>query len=121
MTMKAMDIVAVIGKGIAWTCLGLVGLGFVIGVAPSKQHATTQTVKKTEPYNPCVGHQGIQSVDEVWNKIWYLPQYSVCIDQLTVEKKPRDCDYYTAPLGYKNCHYEERIMETRVAKSAEGR
>jgi hypothetical protein len=46
-----------------------------------------------------------------WNNLWYSIQYGVRIDQVTIDKKPHDCDWNTAPLGSKNCHYEEKATK----------
>jgi hypothetical protein len=44
----------------------------------------------------------------------YAAQYHVSYDQVTVDKQPHDCEWLTAPLGDKNCHYdaEARIIRT---------
>src|SRR5579864_8220552 len=39
-------------------------------------------------------------------KFKYAIQYMTDSDSVTVENKPYDCDWDTAPLGAKHCHYE---------------
>jgi hypothetical protein len=41
-------------------------------------------------------------------KIWYAVKNGVHADHVTVEKEPHDCEFSTAPLGNKQCHYEAR-------------
>ena len=38
--------------------------------------------------------------------LWYSTVYKVSADQVHVEKRPIDCDYYFAPVGYKGCQYK---------------
>lgn len=42
-------------------------------------------------------------------------------DDVMVTKRPRDCDFLTAPMGRKNCRYELRVMilRTRTLPSGE--
>ena len=71
-------------------------------------------------------------MDQLWDKGWYILQYSnrppkflgqlsVCAEDISVDKKPHDCDWETAPLGGKNCHYEEQTAETIIALSTDRR
>jgi hypothetical protein len=39
-------------------------------------------------------------------QIKYAWQYSVDSDQVVVERKPHKCDWDSAPLGNKHCHYK---------------
>jgi hypothetical protein len=43
-------------------------------------------------------------------KTWYAVKNGVHADHVTVEKKPHDCDFDTAPLANKQCHYEAREL-----------
>lgn len=37
---------------------------------------------------------------------YYGYRYEVSSDQVHIDKKPIDCDYYYAPVGYKGCQYK---------------
>jgi hypothetical protein len=37
---------------------------------------------------------------------WYAYRYKVSTNQVRINKKPIDCDYYYAPVGYKGCQYK---------------
>jgi hypothetical protein len=39
-------------------------------------------------------------------RLSYAGQYKVQAEQVTVAKKPHDCDFMQAPMGSKNCHYK---------------
>jgi hypothetical protein len=46
-------------------------------------------------------------VDAEWFLKWsYANHYKVTTEQVTVAKKPHDCDFMQAPMGSKNCHYK---------------
>jgi hypothetical protein len=36
----------------------------------------------------------------------YVLRYKVSTQQVHINKKPQDCDYYYAPVGYKGCQYK---------------
>lgn len=38
----------------------------------------------------------------------YQLQYNAAAEYVTVEKKPHDCDFWTAPVGRKHCDYKKR-------------
>ena len=38
--------------------------------------------------------------------IWYALKYQIPVERIDITKKPHDCEFGTAPLGSKNCHYE---------------
>jgi hypothetical protein len=44
------------------------------------------------------------------SKLRYSLEYGVHYDQVRTGQKPHDCDWETAPLGKKNCHYEAEVM-----------
>jgi hypothetical protein len=59
----------------------------------------------------------------VWHPEWrwlYALDYSVEAGQVTIEKKPHDCEYDTSPLGNKNCHYERVISTVRTRPAGGG-
>ncbi|HEV2715495.1 MAG TPA: hypothetical protein VGU64_09550, partial [Terriglobales bacterium] len=45
----------------------------------------------------------------------YSIKYAVSADKIYVDPKPRDCDFWYAPLGKKGCHYQ-RVVIARDAK-----
>ncbi len=46
----------------------------------------------------------------------YAHRYGTTEDHVTIEPMPRDCDWGTAPIGNKLCHYREQIR----AENAQG-
>jgi hypothetical protein len=40
------------------------------------------------------------------NPWWLAKVYKVSTDQVHVNKKPIDCDFHYAPVGYKGCQYK---------------
>ena len=46
-----------------------------------------------------------------WRDSWW---YNVGSDQITVAKKPTDCDFLHAPLGNKGCRYERQVAMIQV-------
>jgi hypothetical protein len=44
-----------------------------------------------------------------FNETWYAWQYDVATSNVKVAAKPKDCDFISAPLGAKNCHYEPTV------------
>jgi hypothetical protein len=54
-------------------------------------------------------------IPEIWySKIRYSWSYGVSTDQVTIEKKPTDCDFLRAPLGSKDCHYDRQVSAIEV-------
>jgi hypothetical protein len=51
----------------------------------------------------------------------YAGKYDLKPEQVTIEKKPHDCDYQTSPLGNKNCHYERTISTVLTGITKGGR
>jgi hypothetical protein len=47
--------------------------------------------------------------------------HRVHIDHVTVQKKPPDCDFLTAPLGRKNCHFDKVLATTMWSMSTAGK
>jgi hypothetical protein len=52
----------------------------------------------------------------IWFFVWgrdtslrYQIQYSASSENVTVEKKPTDCEFLHAPMGNKDCHYEKAV------------
>jgi hypothetical protein len=45
----------------------------------------------------------------------YSIKYAVSADNIYVDQRPTDCDFWHAPLGKKGCHYQ-RVVIARHAK-----
>jgi hypothetical protein len=59
---------------------------------------------------------------EAWHsKTKYAVQYGVSYTQVTKSKEPHDCDWLTAPVGDKNCHYDPQARTVRTATSTTGK
>jgi hypothetical protein len=48
------------------------------------------------------------SFDRWTDKAWYSVGYGAAFADITLEKRPLDCDFMHAPLGAKGCKYEKR-------------
>jgi hypothetical protein len=46
--------------------------------------------------------------DRWTDKVWYSIRYDAGFANITVEKRPLDCDFMHAPFGGKGCQYEKR-------------
>jgi hypothetical protein len=58
---------------------------------------------------------------EVWHSKWrYELQYDVESSKIQYDKEPHDCEFLTAPLGNKHCHYERSVATLRWATSTTG-
>ena len=62
----------------------------------------------------------------IWFGLWgrhmpvrYAMQYSADLANVTVEDKPHDCEFLTAPLGSKNCDYEKSVAVERYNQDTE--
>lgn len=54
--------------------------------------------------------------EAVWHsKARYALQYANSYGEVIKEKKPHDCDWLTAPLGDKNCHYDAQVQVQTIA------
>lgn len=61
-------------------------------------------------------------IDPTWDsKLRYSIQYGVPYASVTMLKKPHNCDFLTAPIGNKTCHYEAEVASVRVGMSTEGK
>jgi hypothetical protein len=56
------------------------------------------------------------SLDPV--KSWYALTHEVPVERVAVDKKPHDCEFNTAPIGSKNCHYDARVAVANGADSS---
>jgi hypothetical protein len=52
---------------------------------------------------------------------WYSITEGAPVEKVTVEKKPHDCEFSTAPLGEKNCHYDKIVTKIMWATSTAGK
>jgi hypothetical protein len=48
------------------------------------------------------------TLDRWTDKVWYSFRYDADFDQMTVNKRPLDCDFSYAPIGKKGCDYKKR-------------
>ena len=48
------------------------------------------------------------------SKVRYGMQYGVAYDKVSKDNKPRDCDFFAAPIGKKNCHYDAVVQKKSV-------
>jgi hypothetical protein len=51
---------------------------------------------------------------------WYSFDRSISKEKITIESKPHDCEFLTAPVGRKNCHYRKVIQTVEWSKSKSG-
>jgi hypothetical protein len=58
------------------------------------------------------------SLDPV--KSWYALKNAVPVQRVEIDKKPHDCEFTTAPLGHKNCHYDPVIAKIMWSTSPSG-
>jgi hypothetical protein len=59
------------------------------------------------------------SLDPV--KSWYALNSLVPVARVEVEKRPHDCEFLTAPLGEKHCHYNAKAFVLSGADTPDGR
>jgi hypothetical protein len=53
--------------------------------------------------------------------IWYAFHYDANLNQVNRTDKPHDCEWFTAPLGNKNCHYEAKVAVTKTGRDKDGK
>jgi hypothetical protein len=59
---------------------------------------------------------------DMWNsKLRYSWWYNVGYDQVTMNNKPTDCNFFHAPLGGKDCHYDRQVSIVKVDSNVWGR
>jgi len=56
------------------------------------------------------------SLDPV--KSWYALTHAVPVERVGIAKKPHDCEFNTAPMGSKNCHYDAKVVVAKGADSS---
>ena len=42
---------------------------------------------------------------------WYAMQNDVPSERVYIQRKPHDCEWMSAPLGDKHCHYEKSVRK----------
>jgi hypothetical protein len=64
----------------------------------------------------------IGSADYLFDgRVKYALRYSVARENVTIGKKPHDCDWSAAPIGNKNCHYDKVVNSVRTGNDRTGR
>ena len=53
-------------------------------------------------------------------RIRYSLRYGAAFANVQVDKKPHDCDFFHAPIGDKDCHYDKDVSVTRYGHNAAG-
>ena len=57
----------------------------------------------------------------VWHsKVRYAVQYNTGTNKVSIQRQPHDCNFFFAPIGDKDCHYERQVSTLRWAKSTGG-
>jgi hypothetical protein len=65
-----------------------------------------------------VGCLAFAGIADMWNsKLRYSSWYNVGYDQVTIQKKPTDCNFFRAPMGEKGCHYDRQVTIVKVDNS----
>ena len=47
---------------------------------------------------------------EWFGKLWYATANKVKYEDVLITLKPHDCEFGTAPMGRKNCHYKAQVI-----------
>ena len=58
--------------------------------------------------------------DNVITKTWQAISNHTSYGRVQIADRPHDCDFLTAPLGSKNCHYKKAISKVMWATSRTG-
>ena len=62
-----------------------------------------------------VGWLALAGISDIWNsKIRYSWWYNVGYDQVVIQKKTTDCNFFHAPMGDKDCHYDRQVYTIQV-------
>lgn len=48
--------------------------------------------------------------------LWYAAEYSVSPEKVHIAPEPKDCDFWHAPVGFKDCHYEKSVWTHRAGQ-----
>jgi uncharacterized membrane protein len=52
---------------------------------------------------------------------WYALTQGVPVERVSVEQVPHDCEFLTAPMGSKHCHYDAKIITLKGADTPDGK
>jgi hypothetical protein len=55
---------------------------------------------------------------ETWG---YAVKYGVDTSKIVIEKQPHNCEWDSAPLGNKHCHYDADVQVTKTTTGADGK
>jgi hypothetical protein len=55
------------------------------------------------------------------SKLRYSLQYRVAYGDVTKANEPHDCDFFKAPIGNKECHFEIQVGTVRAASDTNGK
>ena len=44
------------------------------------------------------------------SKVGYTMKYELADEKVIIDRKPHDCEWETAPLGAKHCHYDKAVQ-----------
>jgi len=54
-------------------------------------------------------------VPDMWHsKARYAWSHDISTDQVTVEPRPKDCDFFHVPIGDKGCEYKRQVSSVRI-------
>jgi len=59
------------------------------------------------------------SLDPV--RSWYALTGKVPVEQVEMAKKPHDCEFMTAPIGDKRCHYDAKVVVLKGEDAPDGK
>jgi hypothetical protein len=60
--------------------------------------------------------------NDIWDSKWRNAIYfGVSQDQITIDKKLHDCEFLSAPLGSKHCHYDKVVQTVTWTLSTKGK
>src|SRR5262249_16234661 len=54
-----------------------------------------------------------------FGKSWIAFRYRVPLERIVFSEEPHDCEYDTAPIGNKHCHYEAKVFTVSAADCPE--
>jgi hypothetical protein len=54
-------------------------------------------------------------LDRWTDKVWCQLKYNADFNNITVEKRPSECDFLRAPLGDKDCKYKKDVAAIKRA------
>jgi hypothetical protein len=117
------------GSFVGWACFLLVAPVLPLLIPMRVQHRIGSALR--------TGFVGLWVMAALWAvsgyvMVWLAPEstwayewrYSLDDEfngvEVTVNPRPHDCEFWTAPLGKKHCHYEKQVWTTRVRRATTG-